>query len=233
MTAMTAPTAEPRDRLVLSLDFDSLPAARALARRLAAWFATVKIGYELYAEAGPAAIDAFHDDGFKVFADLKLFDIPTTVERGARVLGRRGTDFLNLHAAGGVTMLRAGATGLAEGARAGGHPPPVALAVTVLSSEPDATAVGERLRFAHDAGCGGVVCAAAEAAAAAALGLTSMVPGIRLADGDAHDQARVATPADALHAGATWIILGRAVTAADDPEAAAARVAPEVTTALH
>ena len=130
-------------------------------------------------------------------------------------------------------MLRAGVTGLTDGARDAGHAPPIALAVTVLTSEPDATLVGERLHLAHDAGCGGVVCAAAEAGGARALGLAPMVPGIRLRDSDINDQARVATPADALRAGAAWIILGRAVTAADDPEAAAARVTHEAAAALH
>jgi orotidine-5'-phosphate decarboxylase len=233
MTAVTAPNPDARDRLVLALDLESLPAARALARRLAPWFATVKIGYELYAEAGPDAFDTLHADGFQVFADLKLFDIPTTVERGARAIGRHGVEFLNFHAVGGVDMLRAGVTGLTDGARDAGHAPPIALAVTVLTSEPDATLVGERLHVAHDAGCGGVVCAAAEAGAARTLGLAPMVPGIRLRDSDANDQARVATPADALRAGAAWIVLGRAVTAAADPEAAAARVTHEATAALH
>jgi orotidine-5'-phosphate decarboxylase len=230
---MTAPNPDPRDRLVLVLDLESLAAARALARRLAPWFAAVKIGYELYAAAGPAAFDALHDDGFRIFADLKLFDIPTTVQRGARAIGRHGVEFLNFHAAGGVDMLKAGVAGLTEGARDAGHAPPIALAVTVLTSEPDATLVGQRLQIAHDAGCGGVVCAAAEAGAARALDLAPMVPGIRLSDSDTNDQARVATPAAALRAGAAWIILGRAVTAADDPEATAARVTQEVTAALH
>jgi orotidine-5'-phosphate decarboxylase len=233
MTAATAPTPDPRDRLVLSLDLDALPTARALARRLSPWFATVKIGYELYGAAGPAAFDAFHADGFRIFADLKLFDIPTTVQRGARAIGRHGVEFLNFHAVGGVDMLKAGIAGLTEGARDGGHAPPIALAVTVLTSEPDASLVGERLQVAHDAGCGGVVCAAAEAGAARALDLAPMVPGIRLSNSGVDDQARVATPADAIRAGSAWIILGRAVTAADDPEAAAARVTQEAAAALH
>ena len=90
-----------RDRLVLALDVDDLAAARTLAARLAPWFATVKIGFELYAAAGPAAFDALHADGFRIFADLKLHDIPTTVARAARVHGRRGVELLNFHAAGG------------------------------------------------------------------------------------------------------------------------------------
>lgn len=233
MTAATASTPDPRDRLVLVLDLASLPEARALARRLHPWFGAVKIGYELYAAAGPAAFDALHEDGFGVFADLKLYDIPTTVERGARAIGRHGVEFLNFHAAGGAAMLRAGIAGLTEGAHDAGHPRPLALAVTVLTSEPDATLVDERLQTAHVAGCDGVVCAAAEAGAARALDLAPMVPGIRLTDSDINDQARVATPADALRHGAAWLLLGRAVTHAPDPEAAAARVTDEAAAALR
>jgi orotidine-5'-phosphate decarboxylase len=221
-----------RQHLALVLDTDDLDAARAHARRFAAWFATVKVGYELYAAAGPAALDALHEDGFAVFLDLKLLDIPTTVERGARVLGRRGADFLNLHAVGGLDMLRAGVRGLAEGAREGGHPPPVALAVTVLTSEADTSAVPARLELARTAGCDGVVCAAAEARAARDAGLAPMVPGIRLAGSPKDDQARAATPREAVEAGAAWLLIGRTVSAAADPERAAAEVVAEVEAAL-
>jgi len=223
---------EPRDHLVLALDVADVETARPLARRLAPWFSIVKVGYELYAAAGPTVFDALHEDGFAVFADLKLLDIPTTVERGARAIGRRGVDFLNFHAVGGVDMLRAGIEGLAAGARDVGHDRPVALAVTVLTSEPDARAVPERLRTAQTAGCDGVVCAAAEAAAARDHDLAPMVPGLRLAGGDVQDQARVATPGAACRAGAEWLVLGRAVTGAPDPERAAARVAADVADAL-
>jgi orotidine-5'-phosphate decarboxylase len=221
-----------RQHLALVLDTDDLDAARAHARRFAAWFATVKVGYELYAAAGPAALDALHEDGFAVFLDLKLLDIPTTVERGARVLGRRGADFLNLHAVGGLDMLRAGVHGLAEGAREGGHPPPVALAVTVLTSEADTSAVPARLELARTAGCDGVVCAAAEARAARDAGLAPMVPGIRLAGSPKDDQARAATPREAVEAGAAWLLIGRTVSAAADPERAAAEVVGEGEAAL-
>jgi orotidine-5'-phosphate decarboxylase len=221
-----------RRHLALVLDTDDLDAARAHARRFAPWFATVKVGYELYAGAGPAALDALHGDGFAVFVDLKLLDIPTTVERAARVLGRRGADLLNLHAVGGLDMLRAGVTGLAEGAREGGHAPPVALAVTVLTSEADTSAVPGRLELARAAGCGGVVCATAEARAARDLGLAPMVPGIRLAGSPTDDQARAATPRAAVQAGAEWLLVGRTVSAAPDPERAAADVVAEVEAAL-
>jgi orotidine-5'-phosphate decarboxylase len=221
-----------RDHLALVLDVDELDAARTLAQSLAPWFATVKVGYELYAAAGPDATDALHEDGFAVFLDLKLLDIPTTVERGARVIGRRGVDFLNFHTVGGLDMLRAGVAGLAAGAREGGHAPPIALGVTVLTSEPNADAVPERLDLARDAGCDGVVCAAAESEAAATRGLAAMVPGVRLAGDPSNDQARVATPGDALRGGARWLLIGRTVTAAPDRQVAATRVAAEVDAVL-
>jgi orotidine-5'-phosphate decarboxylase len=135
-----------------------------VATRLNPWFATAKVGIELYAAAGAAAFDAMHDAGLRVFADLKLHDIPTTVERAARVLGRCGVEFLNFHASGGVDMLRAGVCALQEGARDAGHAAPISLGVTVLTSDPHADAFDERAVWAREAGCDGVVCSAAEVA---------------------------------------------------------------------
>jgi orotidine-5'-phosphate decarboxylase len=221
-----------RDRLVLVLDVGGLDIALPLAERLKPWFAYAKVGIELYAEDGHGAFDALHDIGLGVFADLKLYDIPTTVRRAARVHGRHGVDILNIHAAGGVEMLRAGVEGLREGAAEAERPDPIALGVTVLTSDPDTTAFAQRLEWASTAGCDGVVCAAAEAGAAHERNLRAMVPGIRLPGGDVHDQARVATPADAIKAGADWLVVGRAVTAAPDPEVAAAHVAELVDEAL-
>jgi orotidine-5'-phosphate decarboxylase len=218
----------PRDRLVLALDVGGLDEALTLARRLEPWFSTVKVGFELYAEAGPAAFDALHEEGFRIFADLKLHDIPNTVARAARVHGRRGVEFLNFHSAGGVDMLRAGVVAFHEGARDAGFAEPVALGVTVLTSDPDATAFPSRLQTCVDAGCDGVVCSAREATAARDAGLGSMVPGVRRAGDDANDQARVATPGEAVAGGATWLVIGRTVTGATDPERAAAEVAADV-----
>jgi orotidine-5'-phosphate decarboxylase len=222
-----------RDRLVLVLDVDGLDEASRLASRMSPWFATAKVGLELYAEAGAAAFDALHDLGLRVFADLKLHDIPTTVERAARIHGRRGVEFLNLHASGGVDMLRAGVCGLQEGARAAGHAPPIALGVTVLTSDVRADAFDERLAWSRDAGCDGVVCAASEAARARDAGMRTMVPGIRLPGQPADDQTRVATPREAIEAGADWLVIGRAVTQAPDPEAAAAAVTADIEAVLH
>jgi orotidine-5'-phosphate decarboxylase len=159
--------------------------------------------------------------GLQVFADLKLHDIPNTVARGARVLGRHGVRFLNFHASGGVAMLKAGIDAFKEGGREAGHDEPVALGVTVLTSEVSTAAFDERLRWSREAGCDGVVCAAAEVAAARAAQLRTMVAGIRLAGQDPDDQARASTPERAIADGADWLVIGRAVTRADDPEAAA------------
>ena len=222
-----------RDRLVLPLDVGGLDEALPLAERLAPWFGIAKVGIELYAEDGRRAFDALHEAGLRVFADLKLYDIPTTVQRAARVHGRHGVDILNIHAAGGVAMLKAGVEGLREGAAEAHHPDPIALGVTVLTSDPDTTALAERLEWASAAGCDGVVCAASEANAAHTLGLRAMCPGIRLPDGDRHDQARVATPSEAIRAGADWLVVGRAVTASPDPEGAAARVTELIEAALQ
>lgn len=223
----------PRDHLALALDVGDLDAALHLWDRVGEWFAVAKVGMELYAEAGPRAFDALHERGAAVFADLKLHDIPTTVGRAARTLGRRGVELLNFHAAGGEAMLRAGVDGLVSGARDGGHGAPVALAVTVLTSDADARAVGERLEVASRAGCGGVVCAATDVVAARAHSLRTMVPGIRPAGAPQDDQARVATPGEAVAAGADWLVIGRAVTGAPDPVAAAAALSEEVDAALR
>lgn len=224
--------AEVRDRLVLPLDVGDLAAAEAMARRVAPWFGVAKVGYELYGEAGPAAFDRLHQLGFRVFADLKLHDIPTTVERGARALCRHGLEFLNAHASGGEEMLRAFVEGAREGARDAGAAPTVTLAVTVLTSDSDAGAFASRLALAARAGCTGVVCSGFEVAVAHAAGLATMVPGVRPRGAEHDDQARVVTPGAAVAAGAEWIVVGRPVTRAAHPEKAAAAIAAEVAAAL-
>ena len=190
---------------------------------------------ELFIAAGATAVDELAAPGRRLFVDLKLHDIPTTVARAARVLGRLGAAFVTLHAAGGVDMLRAGVEGLAEGASTGGHPAPVALGVTVLTSAPDASAFPTLLEAAASGGCGGVVCSVAELHRVKrdAPGLLTVVPGIRLPGADRHDQARVGGPSEALSAGADVLVVGRAVTAAPDPPAAAAALTAAAATTLR
>ena len=155
------------------------------------------------------------------------------VSRLARAIGRHGVDFLNFHAAGGVAMLRAGVQGLREGAREAGYAQPIALAVTVLTSDTNVDALVPRLDAAVDAGCDGVVCAGTDVALARERNLRTMVPGIRLPGGELHDQARVDTPGDAIARGADWLVVGRAVAAATDPERAAREITRDVAVALE
>ncbi len=222
-TAASAPAA--RDHLALALDVDDLVLAMRLGRQLQPYFRVAKVGLELFSAVGPDAIGALTDLGYDVFLDLKLHDIPTTVEKTARVLGSLGASYLTLHAHGGVPMLRAGVTGLAEGAANAGLETPMALAVTVLTSDADAPPhiVPKRVMVAAEAGCGGIVCAASDLhdVHEYAPRLHRVVPGIRPAGADVNDQARTATPREALDAGADLLVIGRPVTLADDPVAAA------------
>jgi orotidine-5'-phosphate decarboxylase len=217
---------ETRDRLVLALDVDDLVLALRLARQLQPWFATAKVGLELFSASGPDAVTSVADLGYDVFLDLKLHDIPTTVRRAARVIGALGASYLTLHARSGPVMLRAGVEGLTEGAEGAGLPHPVALAVTILTSDGDAPAhiLGHRVAAAVEAGCGGLILAADDVHEAKQLAprLLAVVPGIRMPASDAHDQARAATPRRALDVGADLLVVGRTVTAAADPPAAAA-----------
>jgi orotidine-5'-phosphate decarboxylase len=186
----------------------------------------VKVGLELFTAAGPAAVEKLTRPDRRIFLDLKLHDIPTTVGKAARQVARLGVGYVTLHAAGGVDMLRAGVDGLAAGAADIGVTDtdrPVALGVTVLTSDPDASAFPARLEAAAAGGCGGVVCSVHELPVVKERSaLLAVVPGIRLPGSPAHDQARVGTPAEAIAAGADLLVVGRAVTAAADPEAAAA-----------
>lgn len=222
-----------RRRLALVLDLDDLVEARRLAQSLRPWFGVAKVGLELFSAAGPDGIETMVELGYEVFADLKFHDIPTTVRRASRVVGSLGASYLTMHAFGGVDMLRAGVEGLAEGAERAGLAPPTALAVTVLTSDGDAPPhiLPKRVATAVEAGCGGVVCAVADVAEVRTLApeLTIVTPGIRPAGSPAHDQARAATPQEAFDAGADLLVIGRAVTHAPDPVAAAAALVESLT----
>lgn len=224
---------EVRSKLAIALDMDDLVDALRLARAVGPWFGVAKVGLELYSAAGPDAVTSLVDIGYDVFVDLKLLDIPTTVSRAARVIGALGAAYLTLHARGDGPMLRAGVDGLHEGAAAAGLAPPMALAVTVLTSDNTAPPhiVPHRIALAVESGCGGIVCAASDLGEAHQLAprLARVVPGIRPSGVPVHDQARVATPAEAVDAGADLLVIGRAVTRAADPAAAAAALAAEIT----
>lgn len=233
---------------IVALDVPTEGEALALARRLGDSCRFYKVGSELFTAAGASVVHALQDElGASVFLDLKFHDIPTTVAGAVRSAAGLGIRLLTVHAGGGRAMLAA-AQEAAQGAAARGNPCDL-LAVTVLTSL-DAASLGaswgrevasveqEVLRLAAEvaeAGLHGIVCSGAEAGAVrSAHGdrLALLVPGIRLAGGSAHDQRRVMTPAAAQAAGARYLILGRAVTAAADPRRAMQTVLTELATGL-
>jgi len=222
---------------IVALDVASAVEALALVRRLGSACRFYKVGSELFTREGPAVVRAVRDEGCDVFLDLKFHDIPNTVREATRAAASLGARLVTVHASGGADMLRA--------AVEGAGPSCGVLAVTVLTSL-DSAALGavwgrddllvdhEVLRLAGmagRAGAHGIVCSGREAAqvhAAFGPSLALLVPGIRLAGGETNDQARTATPAAAAAAGARYLILGRAVTAAKDPVRTMAQVNEEL-----
>lgn len=231
------------DRLVVAFDYPRADEALALADRLAGRIRWAKVGLELFVTAGPNVVHAFAARGFHVFLDLKFHDIPHTVAGACAAAARSGAAMINVHAGGAGEMMRAALEGARRGAAESRHPAPKLLAVTVLTSlsgselagyysdRPVEDKVVMLARAAREAGLDGVVCSPREieplrAALGPDFGL--LTPGVRFADGDIGDQKRVATPADAARAGADWIVMGRPITAAPDPVAAAARAVVEI-----
>lgn len=190
----------------------------------------VKVGMEYYLQNGPQVISQLKEDGHSIFLDLKLHDIPTTVHKAMKGLARLGVDLVNVHAAGGIEMMKAAKEGLAEGAT--GEIPKL-IAVTQLTSTTEEQMKREQLipvaldqsvlhyaKLTKQAGLDGVVCSVHEAALLReSIGETffKVTPGIRLVGGVAHDQNRIATPLQAKEAGSTHIVVGRAITGASNP----------------
>ena len=229
-------------RLVVALDTSERERILALARTLQPYVGMFKLGLEAFTAHGPALVEEVRSLGMPVFLDLKLHDIPNTVEKAAANCARLGVAMLTTHAGGGSEMLAAAVAGAQAGAP-GRAAAPVVLAVTVLTSLDDRAlgelampgATGDRVRawaaVAARAGCGGVVCSPHEVAALRAAhgpDFVLLVPGIRPAGEAAGDQRRVATPRQAVDAGASLIVVGRPITGAADPAAAAAAILAEL-----
>ncbi len=222
----------PSNPLIVALDLSDPDRAEALAGQLAPVAGHLKVGLELFGAGGPAAVRRIAAIA-PVFLDLKLHDIPRTVERAAANLARLGVAMLSVHALGGEAMVAAAVGGARRGAEEGGHPSPVVVAVTVLSS-----LAGEGLAspaslasLARAAGAGGAVVSGADLAAVrAALGeeFCLVVPGIRPQGTGVHDHLRVLTPREAVEGGADYLVVGRPVTEAPDPAGAARAILAEV-----
>jgi len=214
---------------IVALDVPSTRDALALVERLGDECRFYKVGSELFTREGPAVVQALRDAGCDVFLDLKFHDIPNTVRQGAAAAASLGARLLTVHASGGEAMVRAAVEGAGEGCGV--------LAVTILTSLDagmlarawgrDTVSIDDEvLRLAGvaaTAGAHGIVCSGRELAAVRTRfgdRLAPLVPGIRLAGGASHDQARTMGPGEAARAGARYLVLGRAVTAAADPVAA-------------
>ncbi|MBK7470543.1 MAG: orotidine-5'-phosphate decarboxylase [Betaproteobacteria bacterium] len=224
----------PTSRIIVPLDYPTQRLAEAFVARVSPQECALKVGKELFTAAGPALVARLAAQGFRVFLDLKYHDIPNTVAQACKAAADLGVWMLNVHASGGRAMLTA-----AREAIAGTAQRPLLIAVTVLTSLDDqalrelgiaegAAAHAARLAgLARDCGLDGVVCSAWEAGAVKAAhgaGFLAVTPGIRLAEGNAHDQARVATPEAAVRAGADYLVIGRAITQAADPHATLAGI---------
>jgi orotidine-5'-phosphate decarboxylase len=213
--------------MIVALDGMTDRAALGLIGRLGDAVRHYKVGLELYTRYGPDLVRAIQADGRRVFLDVKYHDIPATVERAVAAAAELEVFLVNVHAAGGAAMLEAAVRGRGgSGLRL--------IAVTVLTSKSgghvEETVVRRAVR-ARDAGADGVVAAVGEVGAIrAACGeaFLTVTPGIRPAGADRHDQARVATPAEAVRAGSDYIVVGRAITAAADPVSAAREILGEV-----
>lgn len=220
-------------RLMVALDYPDARSAESLLDELKGIPCYMKVGMELFYAAGPAFIERLKRDGYKVFLDLKMHDIPNTVRGGARSITGMGVDMFNVHAAGGVKMMEAALSGVKDAQQAGtAQSDPIVIAVTQLTST-DQRMLNEEIgipgsvdeavlryaRLAQQAGMDGVVASAREVRPvkrACGREWLCVTPGIRPA-GSQDDQRRVMTPGEAIQAGSDYLVIGRPITRAADP----------------
>ncbi len=229
-----------RAPIAVALDAPDLETAARWAGLVTPHVSTVKVGLELYLRYGPGVVASIRGaSGVKIFLDLKLHDIPVTVAGAARAVARLRPELLTVHAAGGPEVIRAAVAGA---------PDTIVAAVTVLTSlnaadlerigmpGPLTDAVRRLSVLAVAAGARGLVCSPQEVAAVRAeVGpdVVLITPGVRPAGAQSHDQARTATPEEALRAGADLLVIGRPITGAPDPGAAAAAIAAPLRKLAH
>lgn len=235
----------PVNRLLVALDVDGAERALAIAGQVRGIAGGLKVGSRLFTMAGPDLVRRLVDSGAHVFLDLKFHDIPNTVAQAVDAAVRTGAWMINVHASGGAAMMQAAARAAAEAAGATGAQPPLVIGVTVLTSmdeemlkqtgvtRPLADHVLALARMAQAAGLHGVVASPQETTAirqACGPGFAIVTPGIRGASAgqDKNDQSRTMGPAEAVRAGATYIVVGRPIIDAPDPGAAARAIAGEL-----
>ena len=237
-----------RDKLIVALDLPNGNAATRMAERLQGHAGMFKVGSELFTAEGPVPVRYLVTTGQRVFLDLKFHDIPNTVRAAAREAAELGVSMVNVHASGGRKMMEAALEGAhSVGPVAGNGARPRVLAVTILTSLESqdleelgisgapVEAVVRLARLAQSAGLDGVVASPREISAirqACGPGFLIVTPGIRPASAATNDQARIATPARAIAAGADYLVVGRPITGAPDPVAAADAIVAEMDGAL-
>ena len=237
-------SAESAERIIVALDGMAPDQALALSQQVDGlrW---VKVGLELFVQAGPDVVAQLRDQGLRVFLDLKFHDIPATMAGACRRAAALGAELITVHACAGGEALQAAQAAAVEGAQSSGQPIPTLLAVTVLTSWEEkrlqrelaiSQGIGERVpalaQLSASAGIGGCVCSPLEAAALRAQHpepFALVTPGIRPKGADVGDQARVMTPPDAIAAGASQLVIGRPITKAEDPSAVFARCCAALT----
>ena len=231
------------NRLIVALDFHKFDDVEKLVDTLGDSVSYYKVGMELFYSEGTKVISYLKEKGKNIFLDLKLHDIPNTVAQGLCSLMVQGADIINVHASGGYTMMKTAADKLHKAAEEAGVPCPKIIAVTILTSisEADWQGLGMQCsireqvvrlaKLTKEAGLDGVVASPQEAAAIReACGKDFMIvtPGVRPAGASIDDQSRIATPAAALKNGATHLVIGRPIRAAEDPKKAAEAIIKEM-----
>ncbi len=237
-------SAESAEQIIVALDGMAPDQALALSQQVDGlrW---VKVGLELFVQAGPDVVAQLRDQGLRVFLDLKFHDIPATMAGACRRAAALGAELITVHACAGSEALQAAQAAAVEGAQSSGQPIPTLLAVTVLTSWEEkrlqrelaiSQGIGERVpalaQLSASAGIGGCVCSPLEAAALRAQHpepFALVTPGIRPKGADVGDQARVMTPPDAIAAGASQLVIGRPITKAEDPSGVFARCCAALT----
>jgi orotidine-5'-phosphate decarboxylase len=218
----------PPNPIVVALDVSDLDAAERLVRALDGRVAMVKVGLELFTAHGPAAVLRLRRYG-PVFLDLKLHDIPNTVERAARNCARMGVSVVTVHALGGEHMVAAAVRGAAQGAEGSGHTTPSVAAITVLSSL-GGESLASPASLAYEAMMAGASAAVVSGEDVSVVrevtgeAFCLIVPGIRPAGSNGHDQVRILTPEEAVARGADYLVIGRPITGSPDPAGAASAI---------